>query len=118
MEFADYLKLMVAKDASDLYLTVGAPPSMKIQGRLVPVENNPIPPGGTELIANKIMTKEQLEAFETNPEMNLAISERKIGRFRVNIFKQRSQVGLVIRNIKTQIPKMDELGMPPILTKL
>ncbi len=118
MEFTDYLKLMVAKDASDLYLTVGAPPSMKIQGRLVPVENSPIPPGGTELIANKIMSREQMEAFESNPEMNLAISERKIGRFRVNIFRQRSQIGLVIRNIKTQIPRMDDLGMPPVLTKL
>ncbi len=114
----DYLKLMVAKDASDLYLTVGAPPSMRIQGRLVPVDKSPIPPGGTQMIAYKIMSKDQAAAFEENPEMNLAISEGKTGRFRVNIFKQRNQVGLVIRNIKTKIPNMEELGLPPILTKL
>ncbi len=118
MEFTDYLKLMVAKDASDLYLTVGAPPSMRIQGRLVPVDKSPIPPGGTQMIAYKIMSKDQAAAFEENPEMNLAISEGKTGRFRVNIFKQRNQVGLVIRNIKTKIPNMEELGLPPILTKL
>ncbi len=118
MEFTDYLKLMVAKDASDLYLTVGAPPSMRIQGRLVPVDKSPIPPGGTQMIAYKIMSKDQAAAFEENPEMNLAISEGKTGRFRVNIFKQRNQVGLVIRCIKTKIPSMEELGLPSILTKL
>ncbi|HHH35871.1 MAG TPA: PilT/PilU family type 4a pilus ATPase [Gammaproteobacteria bacterium] len=118
MEFVDYLKLMVAKDASDLYFTVGAPPSMRIHGTLMPVDKSPIPPGGTAAIAYKIMNQEQIAAFKKNPEMNLAISDSKIGRFRVNIFKQRNQIGLVIRNIKTRIPGMEELGLPPILKKL
>ncbi len=118
MEFVDYLKLMVAKDASDLYFTVGAPPSMRIQGKIVPVDKSPVLPGVTKTIAYKIMNEDQIKAFEKNPEMNMALSDSKIGRFRVNIFKQRSQIGLVIRNIKTKIPSMEELGLPPVLKKL
>ncbi len=118
MEFVDYLKLMVAKDASDLYFTVGAPPSMRVQGQLMPVDKSPIPPGGTKAIAYKIMDESQIAAFEKSPEMNLALADSKIGRFRVNIFKQRNHIGLVIRNIKTKIPSMQELGLPSILKKL
>jgi len=118
MEFVDYLKLMVAKDASDLYFTVGAPPSMRVQGQLMPVDKSPIPPGGTKAIAYKIMDDNQIAAFEKSPEMNLALADSKIGRFRVNIFKQRNHIGLVIRNIKTKIPSMQELGLPTILKKL
>ncbi len=118
MDFKDYLKLMVAKDASDLYLTVGAPPSMRIQGQMMAVDKSPVPPGGTKMIAYKIMDQEQIAAFEKSPEMNLALADSKIGRFRVNIFKQRNHIGLVIRNIKTKIPSMTELGLPSILQKL
>lgn len=118
MEFTDYLKLMVAKDASDLFLTVGAPPSMRVQGQITPVDKSPIPPGGTKMIAYKLMSPEQQAMFEKSPEMNLAISDASIGRFRVNIFKQRNHIGLVIRNIKVKIPSMEELGLPPILSKL
>lgn len=118
MEFKDYLRLMVAKEASDLYLTTGAMPSMKVQGELRTIENAPIPPGRVKEIAYKAMNEEQIAEFEENPEMNLAISESGVGRFRVNIFKQRNQIGMVIRNIKTTIPSMESLGLPPILTKL
>jgi twitching motility protein PilU len=118
MEFKDYLKLMVAKEASDLYLTTGAMPSMKIQGELRTIENTPVAPGRVKDIAYKIMNQEQISAFEDNPEMNLAISESGIGRFRVNIFMQRNQIGMVVRSIKMKIPGLEELGLPPILTKL
>lgn len=118
MEFNDFLKLMVAKDGSDLYLTVGAPPSMRVHGQIMPVDKSPIPPGGTQMIAYKLMDEEQKAAFKKSPEMNMAIHDPKIGRFRVNIFKQRNHIGLVIRNIKTKIPSLDELGLPHILTKL
>ena len=118
MEFSDYLKLMVAKEASDLYLTVGAPPSMRIQGQMKPVDKNPLAPGSTKQIAYKLMSPEQQAAFEKNPEMNMAISNANVGRFRVNIFKQRNQVGLVIRNIKMKIPSMEELDLPATLSKL
>ncbi len=118
MEFKDYLKLMVAKEASDLYLTTGAMPSLKIQGELRIIENQPVHPGRVKDIAYKLMNKEQIADFEKNPEMNLAISESGIGRFRVNIFMQRNQIGMVVRSIKLKIPGLEELGLPPILTKL
>jgi twitching motility protein PilU len=118
MEFKDYLKLMVAKEASDLYLTTGAMPSMKIQGELRTIDNSPVLPGRVKEIAYKIMNQDQIAAFEENPEMNLAISESGIGRFRVNIFMQRNQIGMVVRSIKMKIPDLGELGLPPILTKL
>ena len=118
MEFKDYLKLMVSKDASDLYLTTGAPPSAKIQGLLQPIETTTIPPGRVKEIAYAIMDAEKRAQFESKPEMNLAISEPGLGRFRVNIFKQRGQLGMVVRSIKTVIPDADSLGLPPILKKL
>jgi len=118
MEFKDYLKIMVMKDASDLYLTTGAPASAKIQGLLTPLEQSPIPPGLVSTIASNIMSEEQNEEFRQKPEMNLAISEPGVGRFRVNIFKQRNQVGMVIRAIKIDIPSADVLGLPTILKKL
>jgi len=118
MELKDYLKLMVAKDASDLYLTTGAPVTMRVMGALTPVDKNSLAPGMTRRIANQIMDEAQKAEFERVPEMNLALADPDIGRFRVNIFKQRNEVGLVIRNIKTVIPKIEELGLPPILTKL
>jgi len=118
MDFKDYLKIMVVKDASDIYLTTGAPPSAKIEGSLKPLEKASLPAGRVKDMAYSIMDDDQIAAFETKPEMNLALSEPGIGRFRVNVFKQRNQVAMVIRNIKTDIPKMEELGLPNILTKI
>jgi len=118
MEFKDYLKIMVMKDASDIYLTTGAPPSAKFEGTLRPIEKASMPAGKVKEIAYSIMDDEQIAEFETKPEMNLALSEPGIGRFRVNIFKQRNQVAMVIRNIKTDIPNMNDLGLPDILTKI
>ncbi len=118
MKFKDYLKIMIMKDASDLYLTTGAPASAKIQGLLTPLEQSPIPPGLVNEIAEKIMTDEQNKEFREKPEMNLALSEPGIGRFRVNIFKQRNQVGMVVRAIKMEIPSADKLGLPMVLKKL
>lgn len=118
MELKDYLKIMVMKDASDLYLTTGAPASAKIQGELVPLEKTPLPPGRVMEIANQIMDEDQKQAFKDRPECNMAISEAGVGRFRVNIFKQRNQAGMVIRSIKTDIPQWQDLGLPEILTKL
>ena len=118
MEFRDYLKFMVLKDASDLYLTMGAPPMGRIQGVMMPVENTPMNSERLRDIALSLMDEEKRRAFQSNPEMNLAVSEPGIGRFRVNIFMQRNHVGMVIRAIKTEIPAWDGLGLPPILTKL
>ena len=118
MEFPDYLKLMLAREASDLYLTVGAPPSMRIHGQIAPIDKSPLPPGKTEQIAQAIMNEEQRAEFLRSPEMNLALDEGEVGRFRVNIFRQRGHVGLVVRCIKTEIPDSEELGIPPIVKKL
>ena len=118
MELIDYLRLMVQHDASDLYMTTGAPASVKIYGSLKRLEANPMPPDRVTQIANSLMDADQRVEFEKNPEMNLAISQSGVGRFRVNIFRQRGQISMVVRNIKTQIPNADELALPDILKKL
>ncbi len=118
MNFKDYLKIMVMKEASDIFLTTGAPPSAKFHGRMKPLEKATLPAGMVKKIAYSIMDEEQIKKFEAKPEMNLALSEPGIGRFRVNIFQQRNQIAMVIRHIKTDIPSMETLGLPPILTKI
>ncbi|KAF0192001.1 MAG: twitching motility protein PilU [Gammaproteobacteria bacterium] len=118
MDFKDYLKILVLKDGSDLYLTTGAPPSAKIDGRLMPIDKDSLPPGRVKEIAYSIMDKGQIADFEKTPEMNLALSEPGVGRFRVNIFQQRNQVGMVVRAIKMDIPDTEKLGLPPVLKKL
>lgn len=118
MDFKDYLKILVNNDGSDLYLTVEAPPAAKFQGVLKPIENIRLTRERLKEIAYEIMDAEQRLAFEHVPEMNLAISEPGIGRFRVNIFKQRNSCALVIRNIKLDIPDADQLGLPTILKQV
>jgi twitching motility protein PilU len=115
MEFKDYLKILAHKDGSDLYLTVDAPPAAKFEGSLKPLENIRLTRERIKEIAYSLMDEEQQKAFEQVPEMNLALSEPGIGRFRVNIFKQRNSLALVIRNIKVDIPNADKLGLPPVL---
>ena len=117
MEFKEYLKLLVQNDGSDLYLTVDAPPAAKFQGSLRPLEQVKLTRERIKEIAYNLMDADQQKAFEHQPEMNLAISEPGIGRFRVNIFKQRNCCSLVIRNIKVEIPNADKLGLPEILKK-
>ncbi len=118
MQLKEFLKILVDKDGSDLYLTTGAPVSAKIHGKLQPLSDQSLVPGVTKDIAYAMMNPEQIRLFETKPEMNLAISESGIGRFRVNIFMQRNQVALVIRSIKFEIPNYKDLNLPEILTKL
>ena len=117
MEFKEYLKILAHHDGSDLYLTVDAPPVGKFEGVLKPLENVKLTPARIKEIAYSLMDEDQQKAFEHVPEMNLAISEPGVGRFRVNIFKQRNSFALVIRNIKIDIPNADKLGLPPILRK-
>ena len=118
MDFKGYLKTMVDEDASDLYLSSGAPISAKMNGTLTPLENEPLSSEQVKQVAYSVMDAEQIAAFEKKPEMNMAISEEGIGRFRVNIFRQRNSISMVIRNIKTDIPDWKLLGLPPILTEV
>ena len=115
MQFKSFLKLLVQHDGSDLYLTVDAPPAAKFQGTLKPIDKNIITNEQIKAVAYSLMDKEQQQAFEDKPEMNLAISEPGIGRFRVNIFRQRNNLAMVIRNIKVDIPNADALGLPKVL---
>jgi len=112
------LKLIVEKDGSDLYLSSGVQPSMKVQGKLYKIGKQILSATDVEKIALEVMNAEQAKAFEQKPEMNLAIDEADIGRFRVNIFRQRNDAAMVIRVIKTDLPNYKKLGLPEKLTEL
>lgn len=113
-----YLTILAQKDGSDLYLSTGAPPCAKFQGTLKPLAQQPFKPGEIEAIAQALMDIEQREQFARELEMNLAISVPNIGRFRINIFKQRNEIAIVARNINTEIPQFDKLGLPEVLKDL
>ncbi len=115
MAFTDFLRILAKNDGSDLYLSTGAPPCAKFQGTLKPLSKDVMSPGQIEAIATDIMDEEQREAFKHELEMNLAISIPNVGRFRINIFRQRNEVSIVARNIVTDIPKFDDLKLPEIL---
>lgn len=115
MHINDLLKRLVDFDGSDLYLATGAPPSAKFSGELTALSDTAFGHGEVEAIARTIMNDEQCEEFDREMEMNLAIALDGIGRFRLNIFKQRNEVSLVARNIQTEIPRFDDLGLPEIL---
>jgi len=115
MIIKDWLRLLARNDGSDLYLSTGAPPCAKFQGVLKPINKEVLTPGRVADIANEIMDSEQRNTFEVELEMNLALSIPGAGRFRINIFRQRNEVSIVARNITTDIPKFDDLRLPPIL---
>jgi twitching motility protein PilU len=115
MTFQDYLSILAKRDGSDLYLTTGAPPCAKFEGKLTPLSKVPFGPDEVEAIAVELMDEQQKAIFEEELEMNLAYSIPKVARFRINIFKQRNQFSIVARNIKTTIPAMEDLGLPPVL---
>lgn len=118
MEFNDYLRILAKNDGSDLYLSTGAPPCAKFHGTLKPLEKEPMSPGAISLIAHDVMDEEQRVEFEHELEMNLAISLKGIGRFRINIFRQRNEVSIVARNIQTIIPNFDDLKLPEVLKEV
>jgi twitching motility protein PilU len=111
----DLLRLMLAKKASDLFITVGFPPAIKIDGRMTPVSNQALTPAHTVDLARSIMNDRQAADFEANKECNFAINPAGIGRFRVNAFVQQQNVGIVLRTITTTIPKIEDLGLPSVL---
>lgn len=113
-----YLTILAQKDGSDLYLSTGAPPCAKFSGALKPLSQQAYKPGDIEQIANAVMDEEQREAFAHELEMNLAISLPGVGRFRINIFKQRNEISIVARNIKAEIPQFDKLGLPDVLKEI
>jgi len=118
MEFESLLKLMVHKDASDLFITAGVAPSLKINGKIGPVTQATLTPIQAKEIVFGIMSPAQKEEFIKESECNFAISASGIGRFRVSAFMQRNNAGMVLRKIETTIPTMESLGLPAILKEL
>lgn len=118
MDFNALLQLMVEKKASDLFITAGTPPSMKIAGRVMPVTKTKLAPEQARQVVMSVMTQAQREEFERTRECNFAISASGIGRFRVSAFYQRNNAGMVLRRIETYIPSLEELKLPPIIKDL
>lgn len=115
MDIGYFLKLMTEKNASDMFLTTGAPVYIKIEGKLYPLGSTGLPPGMVKKIAYSLMDEGQVPQFERDLELNMAIAVADAGRFRVNVFKQRGEVGMVIRAIKSRIPSIEELNLPDVL---
>ena len=115
MDIGYFLKLMTEKNASDMFLTTGAPVFIKVEGRLYPLGNTGLPAGMVKKIAYSLMDEGQVPVFERDLEFNMAIAVKDAGRFRVNCFKQRGEVGMVIRAIKSEIPSIDMLKLPQVL---
>ncbi|GLX14523.1 twitching motility protein PilT [Pseudomonas straminea] len=111
------LKILSSQDGSDLYLSTGAPPCAKFNGVLKALSSEPLKAGAVAEIAEGVMDAAQREEFERELEMNLAISLNGVGRFRINIFKQRNEVSIVARNIKLDIPSFEDLKLPEVLLK-
>ena len=111
----DLLRLMVAKNASDLFLTAGFAPALKVDGKIVAVANQTLTPAHTRELVRWLMNDRQWAEFEAKNECNFAIAPADIGRFRCNAFIQQGHTGLVLRTINTRIPKFEELNLPPVL---
>ena len=111
----DLLRLMLGKKASDMFITAGFPPAMKIDGKMTPISQQVLSPQQAREIARSIMNDKQTAEFDGTNECNFAIGMPGVARFRVNAFVQRGSVGLVFRTITTKIPKLEELGLPEVL---
>ncbi|MCU7959806.1 MAG: Flp pilus assembly complex ATPase component TadA [gamma proteobacterium symbiont of Bathyaustriella thionipta] len=118
MDFDALLKLMADKKGSDMFVTVGVPPSIKINGRVTPVSKTPLGSAKVRELVSALMTPEQRDEFAATKECQFAYSVPKVGRFRVSAFYQRDSVGMVLRRIETKIPKVEDLRLPPIVKDL
>src|SRR5881392_2348167 len=111
----DLLELLVKQKGSDLFITAGFPPALKVDGKITPVSKSALTPQHTIELVRSVMNDKQAAEFESTKECNFAISPPGIGRFRVNAFVQQGRIGMVLRTITTDIPKFEELGLPPVL---
>ena len=118
MDIQTLLITVVEKGASDLFISAGLPPSMKLNGKMIPLNNTTLSPEMTRELVLSIMNEDQRNEFVSTKELNFAISARGVGRFRASAFYQRNLVGMVIRRIETSIPKVDDLGLPDVVKDL
>lgn len=118
MELETLLKLMVEKGASDLFITTGVPPSIKVHGKILQVSKMALTPEKAREIVLSSMNEQQRREFVQDLECNYAISVRGVGRFRASAFYQRNMVGMVVRRISVQIPTIEELRLPKVIEKI
>jgi twitching motility protein PilU len=114
----DLLKLMVDKKGSDLFVTVGYPPAIKLDGKVTPVSKTKLTPENTKAMTYAIMNDKQLKEYEATKECNFAIAPVGIGRFRVNAFIQMGFCGMVLRTITTEVPTFEKLGLPEVMKEV
>ncbi|WP_166837845.1 PilT/PilU family type 4a pilus ATPase [Rheinheimera pleomorphica] len=117
MQLDDFLEKMVAEKASDMFVTAGMPVAAKINGELLPIDDAPLTDAGSLKLVLSAMNDKQQQEFMTSKECNFAIAN-ELGRFRISAFWQRDCAGMVIRRIVTQIPNVDDLGLPPIMKEV
>jgi twitching motility protein PilU len=111
----ELLELLVKQKGSDLFITAAFPPAIKVDGKIAPVSKTTLTPQHTIELVRSVMNDKQAAEFESTKECNFAISPPGIGRFRVNAFVQMGRIGMVLRTITTDIPKFEDLGLPPVL---
>lgn len=114
----ELLELMAKKNASDLHLTVGSPPQLRIDGKLVKTDFDILAPENTKKLAYSIMSEKQRQTFEENSELDLSFGIENLSRFRCNVFMQRGNVAVAIRQIPFSIPSFEELGIPKVVAEL
>ncbi|MBS0511768.1 MAG: PilT/PilU family type 4a pilus ATPase [Proteobacteria bacterium] len=118
MIFDSLFQLMADKQASDLFVTAGAPIHIKIQGHTMPINQKVMDPGMVQRMVAEAVTPEQMERFQRERELNLSFGRRDLGNFRVNVFWQRNSMAVVVRFIQCEIPTIEQLGLPRILSEL
>lgn len=111
----DLLRMMVSKEGSDLFITSGSPPAMKIDGKVATISKQNLSPAHTQMLTRSVMNDKQVSEFEASQECNFSIALPGVSRFRVNAFVQRGSTGMVLRIINSEIPSFKELNLPDIL---
>jgi len=115
LDIKDLLKMTVERNASDLIIAAGAPPTLRIHGRLTYMDGPELTPGDTERLVFQILNEEQKRVFEDKLELDFSYPLPGVGRFRVNVHRQRGSVAVTLRNIPSKIPTIKELRLPPIV---
>ena len=118
MELSNYLGKMVSTKASDLFLSVGAPAQLKIEGKMVAADKDKLTSSRVYELIYSILNDDQARIFEATSELNIALRISGVGRFRVNVFRQMGQLALVARHILSEVPSIEALGLPMLLNEL
>jgi len=118
LSLRELLELMVKGNASDLHITVGAPPIIRVDGKLVRTDLDTLSPEDTKKLSYSLMNEKQRMKFEENSELDLSFGVEQLSRFRCNIFMQRGNVAVAIRQIPQEVPSFEELGIPKQVVEL